>query len=112
MWPEHEQPYDSQRFTFFGLQHRLTLTGFDYIRIEKSNVGLSALLQLSIELIESWARRFFSSSRILFISWRFLTLVPYTFINTFALITCWFIRANSSNDLYLDLVVSAHKPCT
>ena len=44
LWPEHEQPWDSQRFTCFGLQRRLEASGFRVERMLKLNPGLSALL--------------------------------------------------------------------
>ena len=96
IWPEHEQPYDSQRFTLFGLQYRLNMTGFNHVKIKKSSIGLLVLLQLSIEWTESLVRRLLLSSRLLFLAWRFLTILPYTIINLFAFICLHLSRSNNS----------------
>ncbi len=109
-WPEHEQPYDSQRFTMYGLMNRLEKSGFELIMIRKSNVGLSALLQLLIEWVESIVRRSFTTSPYLFLLWRCISSVPYSIINFAALLSGLFVGVSSSNELYLDLVVSARKP--
>jgi SAM-dependent methyltransferase len=115
-WPEHEQPYDSQRFTSFGLRARLAAAGFEDIRISKTNPGAAALIQLFIEAIERHVRRLLTRvpservSRSMETAIRLLLFVPYTSAN----IAAWMLRRLSRNvdavELYLDLVVTARKP--
>lgn len=87
LWPEHEQPWDSQRFTRFGLQRRLEASGFSVQLMLKLNPGLSALLQLAIELNESFERRFEARlpagwpRRLFQLTWRLLWALPYTAFN-------------------------------
>ncbi|MFN9546443.1 MAG: class I SAM-dependent methyltransferase [Cyanobacteriota bacterium] len=95
LWPEHEQPWDSQRFTHFGLRQRLVAAGFQVETMLKLNPGLSALLQLSIDWIESfgrrlllrlpagWPRKAFQGL------WRLLWAVPYTIINGLGALSRW-----------------------
>ena len=123
MWPEHEQPWDSQRFTSFGLINRLEKSGFSIVSVNRVNPGISALLQLLIEWNESVIRSIlydFSSaslqSLILFV-WRVCLAIPYTFLNLLGVCYRSLPFINSScidHDLgarapgmYLDLVVLA-----
>ena len=110
-WPEHEQPYDSQRLTSFGLVQRLHQAGFVDVRVKKTNPGITALLQLSIEWLESLQRRYLRgrASSV----WRLLTFVPYSIMNLIGACyrSCpWVRRSLADAELYLDLVVSARKP--
>ncbi|MFN9630894.1 MAG: class I SAM-dependent methyltransferase [Cyanobacteriota bacterium] len=87
LWPEHEQPWDSQRFTHYGLHQRLVNAGFRVERIQKLNPGLTALLQLSIDWIESGGRRLLCGlpggwpRKVCQGVWRLLWWMPYTILN-------------------------------
>lgn len=110
IWPEHEQPYDSQRLTSFGLDHLLKLNGFNNIVIRKVNPGLACLSQLLIEYLES-IKRLHVHPR-LYRLWDVLFFLPYALLNICGY--CYRAFVTSSNmtsgyDLYLDLVVTAVK---
>jgi SAM-dependent methyltransferase len=132
LWPEHEQPWDSQRFTHFGLHQRLETAGFRVDTMLKLNPGLPALLQLTIDWLECMARRWMVGlpkgwPRKLFQGcWRVLCLLPYTAINLVGALSRWLIRdramfaddwagehgcspATWSAELYLSNVVLAVK---
>lgn len=108
-WPEHEQPYDSQRFTSFGLISRLERLGFQNITVVKTNPGLSCLMQLGIEWAESYGRRFHGRLATI---WRLTMVLPYTIMNFtgFVYRNLPQVNKNRSNaELYLDLVVLAQR---
>lgn len=113
LWPEHEQPWDSQRFTQFGLTRRLENAGFRVERMLRINPGLSALLQLAIEWNESLERRLRAripaawARRLLDLVWRLLWALPYAAANLLGALA----RALAGHDaeLYLDLIVLAVK---
>ncbi len=107
LWPEHEQPYDSQRFTSFGLLDRLRSSGFPDARIFKLNCGLPALIQLSIDWVESLVRPFVSSRKFLSLIWRFLLLLPYTVLNLIALLYRVLFPSSGNSELFLDLALVA-----
>ena len=115
-WPEHEQPFDSQRFTSFGLIARLEAAGFVVRRVKKTNPGASALLQLLIELIERPIRSILGrirSKRIrrsLTQLVRAILAVPYTVLNVLGSSLRAIPRKSSAVELYLDLVVIADRP--
>jgi len=114
LWPEHEQPWDSQRFTSFGLDRRLAGAGFRVERMLRITPGLSALLQLAIEWNESLGRRLLAripsgwGRKLLDLLWRLLWALPYTALNLLGALA----RALAGQDaeLYLDLIVLAVKP--
>jgi SAM-dependent methyltransferase len=116
IWPEHEQPFDSQRFTSFGLQARLEATGFENIRALKTNPGSAALIQLAIEAVERHVRKLLSRVpgqplRIVTeTTIRCLLLAPYTAGNLTAATIRRFTQDLDAVEFYLDLVVSAKKP--
>ena len=118
-WPEHEQPHDSQRFTSYGLRHRLEAIGFELVSLHKTNPGLATLLQLTIEWLESNIRQslgHISSKKLraaLFLLWHLLMSLPYALLNIIGSL----YRSLSPGkqhperaELYLDLVVIARKP--
>ena len=108
-WPEHEQPYDSQRFTSFGLISRLEKLGFQNITVVKTNPGLACLMQLGIEWAESSGRRFHGRLATL---WRLVMVLPYTMMNLIGFVyrnlpeVC---RNRTKAEFYLDLVVLAER---
>lgn len=109
-WPEHEQPYDSQRFTSYGITDRLQKLGFKDITLIKTNPGLTCLLQLGIEWLECFGRSFHGRLAIL---WRVMMAVPYTFINLLGLAYRALPsvkRTSAKSEIYLDLVVLARRP--
>lgn len=128
LWPEHEQPWDSQRFTRFGLGQRLEAAGFRVERILKLNPGLSALLQLAIEWNESLERRLEVRlpvgwpRRVLQLLWRLLWALPYAAANLLGALARQLAGRQGQAtadapaagrgwdaELYLDLVVLAVK---
>ena len=129
LWPEHEQPWDSQRFTRFGLGQQLEAAGFRVERILKLNPGLSALLQLAIEWNESLERRLEVRlpagwpRRVLQLLWRLFWALPYAAANLLGALARQLAgregQATAEGpaagrlwgaELYLDLVVLAVKP--
>lgn len=116
MWPEHEQPYDSQRYTSFGLVHQLQKAGFEVLYTSKLSSGVPCLFQLLIEFVES-LHRLRAKSKLLKIAVRLLTLLPYTVLNLLALPFLLNQKeslpfSSSSQEMYLDLLVVATKPRT
>ena len=123
MWPEHEKPWDSQRFTSFGLINRLEKSGFSIVSVNRVNPRISALLQLLIEWNESVIRpileEFSSSSnqRLILLVWRVCLAIPYTLLNLLGV--CYrslpFIKSSCNGhnpgarapEMFLDLVVLA-----
>lgn len=118
-WPEHEQPYDSQRFTSFGLRHRLELAGFLWLDYRKTNPGLAALVQLTIAWLEGLCSDRLQKVRSktirnkLTLIWRLVMVLPYSILNLIGVLYRFLtpVHRNSVNaDLFLDLVVIARKP--
>jgi SAM-dependent methyltransferase len=129
LWPEHEQPWDSQRFTRFGLRQRLEAAGFRVERMLRLNPGPSALFQLAIEWNESLERRLGAQlpagwpRKALRLFWGLLWSLPYSVINLLGALGRFLAgplddgRANPAvangrgwgAELYLDLVVLALK---
>ena len=112
LWPEHEQPYDSQRFTSFGLINILKGVGFNVVSVKKTNPGLTALIQLTIEWLESLGRKLIKGKFTL-LTWRLMMFIPYTILNFIGLIYRNIPLVNMTNnkyEMYLDLVVIAIKP--
>ncbi len=115
-WPEHEQPYDSQRFTSFGLKARLDAIGFEDVRVSKTNPGSAALMQLAIEAVERHVRRGLaqisrkSARRVVETLLRASLAAPYFLFGLLATSVRRLARDVGSAELYLDLVVTATKP--
>ena len=106
IWPEHEQPFDAQRFTSFGLLHLLNEIPFNVVDVYKSNGGLPCLIQLLIDWIESIPRSFLSSRTPALLIWRFTMIIPYSFLNLIGLfmrVLTHYFRYDPA--LYIDLVV-------
>ena len=120
MWPEHEQPWDSQRFTSYGLLYRLKQAGFEPLSVTKTNPELCTLIQLLIELIESNIRSFLESIPLKYVrktvslASKVICFFPYTILNSFGII-CRHIylfscKCNSQDrgpEMFLDMVVVA-----
>jgi len=109
-WPEHEQPFDSQRFTSFGLIDRLQSAGFTDITVHKTNPGLACLIQLAIEWLESIGRKLDSR---LARAWPILMFIPYTFFNFLGLAyrnLPVIRRTKAQAEFFLDLVICARRP--
>ncbi len=93
LWPEHEQPWDSQRFTHDGLRQRLVMAGFRVETMLKLNPGLPALLQLCIDWVESFGRRLLIQlpegwpRKAVQGIWRLLWAIPYTLLNGLGALT-------------------------
>lgn len=120
MWPEHEQPWDSQRFTSYGLVHRLENSGFSVVSITRVNPGITALLQLLIEWNESNIRFLLcgvpasSLRRLVLLAWRLCWAIPYTLLNLVGTTYRFFhsrIQRGKSQvhfpEMFLDLVILA-----
>lgn len=115
IWPEHEQPFDSQRFTSFGLVARLEKAGFEVRGVSKTNPGLATVVQLVIELVERPLRNFLLRIRQtalrVFVTqgFRLLLALPYFFLNLLGLAANATSRRKSA-EMYLDLMIVAEKP--
>lgn len=118
-WPEHEQPHDSQRFTSYGLRHRLAAIGFELVSLHKTNPGLATLMQLTIEWLESTIRQslgHISPNKLratLFLLWHLLMAFPYALLNLIGAFYRYLPAVQQHPDraeLFLDLVVIARKP--
>ena len=120
MWPEHEQPWDSQRFTSYGLIHRLEKSGFSVVSITRVNPGITALLQLLIEWNESNIRFFLcrlpsgTLRQLVLLAWRLCWTIPYTLLNLVGTTYRFFhsrIQREKSQvnlpEMFLDLVILA-----
>ena len=125
IWPEHEQPWDFQRFTSYGIARHLEKSGFKIERLDKVNPGLACIIQISIDWIDAIHRRISRrisnrfARRALLVAWRIWTAPAYTLGNIIAALA----RSNSkrfhpksgannksaSEELYLDLAVVATK---
>jgi SAM-dependent methyltransferase len=116
LWPEHEQPFDSQRFTSYGLVSRLESSGFIVQKVIKINPGITAIIQLLIESIERPLRYLRKSNKLVFVKRvimeliRLLLVVPYLLMNLFGLAARAIPRREDAKELFLDLVVVADKP--
>lgn len=119
IWPEHEQPWDSQRFTSYGLVDRLAKSGFQVKSMIKTNIGVSALFQLLIDLIESKGMYIYGMlprgpiALTFLIAWKVLLALPYSLINTFGYLfsssSPQELKNSDNKSLYLDLVIVAEK---
>lgn len=120
LWPEHEQPWDFQRYTSFGIRSLLEGAGLKILSIQKLNPGFAALLQLHVESIESFIIPFISGvsspaiRRAIHLAWRICTIPLYLSFNLLAFSYRAFHRAPQSSSLqspslFLDLVVAACK---
>lgn len=100
-WPEHEKPFDSQRFTSFGLTHRLHAAGFEILQQHKLVPGSSALFALAADRINTKVSRLPLLFRIVA---RILLAAPCSVIGAILLV---FPRSNT--DIFLDNFVVARK---
>lgn len=107
LWPEHEQPFDSQRYTSYGLLAILQRHGYVIRKIKKLNCGFSGLIQLVIAWIESLVAPFISSGVKRTFLWRLLTLLPYSVANLIAFASEFCSTEQSGSSFFLDLVVFA-----
>jgi SAM-dependent methyltransferase len=110
MWPEHEQPFDYQRFTSYGLKDHLSVAGFEILHFHKTCPGAACLLQLLIEFNESSVRRFTPDRVHAFIRQFFRPF--YFLLNGLGLAMIKFAERycfNSMDEFYLDLFLVAVK---
>ena len=110
IWPEHEKPFDFQRFTSFGIKSHLNKAGFTIIEINKSCIGVVCLLQLHIEFLESLIR--VSAPKHFHNTLRNMLRPYYLIVNLLgraSVVLSRIFRLISADELYLDLVVLAVK---
>jgi len=110
IWPEHEKPFDFQRFTSFGIKSHLNDAGFNIIEINKSCIGVVCLLQLHIEFLESLIRVL--SPKDFHTTLRNMLRPYYLIVNLLGRASVFLsrmLRLISADELYLDLVVLAVK---
>lgn len=100
-WPEHEQPHDHCRFTSFGLRTRLQEAGFSVQEQHKLTPGLSALMAIAADQLNSIVRPAPVALRLLV---RFILLAPLSLLG-------WSIGATRPvySELYLDNFVVCTK---
>lgn len=103
VWPEHERPWDNQRFTSYGLIHRLDAANFEIVRHTKLVAGGAALCALVADRINALV----SSLPLVFrLACRALVIAPWTLLGCLLL-----LAEHPENGLFLDnFVVSRRKP--
>ena len=75
LFGEHEEPYDFQRFTSFGLVKLLNDTGFSMVSLEKTTSEFMAIAQLNIlYLSRHWGNKIRGFNRIK----QYLVITPLT----------------------------------
>lgn len=101
LWPEHERPRDSQRYTSYGVRELLLRCGFEIIEQQKLVGGGSALLALVAEQVNAGLRRMPLPLRLVA---RALVVAPLSGLG--ALIAA---AGRGDPELYLDNFVVARK---
>lgn len=104
LFPEHETPYDFRRLTRYGLEHILTKSGFEIIRIEPTTGPVLAITQSFNHFIFREATPVFTVAKIIT---HFTITIPATILGY---IFHFLLPRGSS--LYINLVVLARKPKT
>lgn len=100
-WPEHERPWDSQRYTSYGVRELLHRSGFEVIEQQKLVGGGSALMALVAERVNASFRRLPLPARLVA---RVLVVAPLSGLG--ALVAT---AAPGDPELYLDNFVVARK---
>jgi SAM-dependent methyltransferase len=101
VWDEHEQPYDYERYSSFGLKYILAENGFEIIEHRKSNNGLEIIFQL----ISAYIYKITLTKNLYFNL--LATLILIAPINIVGLVLSKILPKN--DDLYLDNIVLARK---
>jgi SAM-dependent methyltransferase len=101
IWPEHEQPNDSQRFTSFGLAARLDRVGFEVIQQTKLVGGGGVVMALLADRINGQLSHFPAFVRI---GLRAVLICP---ISVLGILLSAF--ASKDPSLFLDNFVTARK---
>lgn len=102
VWPEHEMPYDYQRWTVEGIQHLLELNGFEPIYVKK--IGATAEV-LSALLINRFGR---STLRTRAIMLSIISLIINSVCDAYRLIKP-ICDQSIKHGLYLDIIFLARK---
>ncbi len=101
VWPEHERPRDSQRYTSYGVKDLLQRGGFEVIEQHKLVGGGSALMALVAERVNASCRRLPLPIRL---AARALAVAPLSGLGALIAAT---VRGDP--ELYLDNFVVARK---
>ncbi|WP_165778828.1 class I SAM-dependent methyltransferase [Leptospira perolatii] len=99
--PEHEAPYDFQRYTYFGLEKLLKLVGFQLTEIKRVGTFWKTIFQASVLYFYYILRDHF---KILLPAYLLFVAFP---LHIFGYIFSFLLPKNSS--LYLNLVAVAQK---
>ena len=100
-WPEHERPWDSQRFTSYGLMHQLADAGLTVDRSEKLVAGSAAICALIADRINAGVSTW---PRVLRFLVRAFAIAPWSLLGSLLL-----LLPKDDPALFLDNFVVAHK---
>ena len=114
IWPEHEQPFDSQRYTSFGLTYQLQSNNYTVLSVYKLSRGPLCLMQLFIEFLEGLHRHRLKN-KVLKIILRLAVMPPYSMLNLIAFpFLCnqglSNLGAAGHSEIFLDLLAVATRP--
>ena len=101
-WGEHEQPYDFARYTSFGITHLLQASGYDDVKITKTNNSVRAFAQLWLAYLNGHVIPKFG-----FLA-RPINLATVATTNLLAILLSEILPKN--DDFFSNLVVQATKP--
>lgn len=105
LWPEHEQPNDSQRFTRYGLTYRLNRHAFSVHRHDRLLPGIAALLCLLADELNTRLRPLPTPFRIMA---RAMLVAPASMLG-WLMASLPSSRETSDAALYLDHFVLAER---
>jgi SAM-dependent methyltransferase len=101
VWPEHEQPWDNQRFTSFGLASAIQSSGLRIVRYDKLVPGAAALCALAADAINA---RISGLPKLVRIFSRLLLVAPWSVLGAL-----W-PNGKREPSIFLDNFVVAEKP--
>ncbi len=101
VWPEHEQPCDSQRFTSFGLTHVLASGSFDLLSHTKLVGGGGALAAIAADRLNAAFSRL---PRLLRMMLRALLVTPFNLVGSILA-----QLASADTSIFLDNFIVARK---
>lgn len=102
VWPEHEQPWDSQRYSSFGLKALLQRNGFHVLDHKKLVTGGAAICALVADWVNGKARR---APLPLRLTIRLVAACPLSLVGIFLTK----VGSSDSEEFYLDNFVVAQK---
>ncbi|MEK7641489.1 MAG: class I SAM-dependent methyltransferase [Patescibacteria group bacterium] len=113
VWPEHEKPYDFQRFTSFGHQKLLKECGFEIKKIEHTTGIFGTCAQIMSDFLIDWTNSLLDRGglsglryKLKFIGSRIIIAIVCAPIQIIGLV---FDRIFSKKGITLDYIVTARK---